>query len=144
MVDSYKPMKINVTMDPSVDLTHSALQIWDFYYAYRQAMNQHQNYQANVEIKIDYNLPYEHDAINVGWFYMPTRPIDIDKFDVVIVDAVHHHFEVCNQEMYNAVTSLDNCYYICGSYVDAQHPFHDKIIWTPKIFNTCSYWVTNS
>lgn len=133
--------KINVKIHPPCDLTHNALQIWDFFYAYRQYLNRHNNYNSDVEINISDSVDTPADAINVGWYYMPESIEDSDQFDIIIVDANQHHFEVSTECMYNAVKTNPKCFYVTGSYVDKNHEFYDKIIITPMAFNALGYFV---
>jgi hypothetical protein len=132
-------MKINVHIQ-SGDKHSSALQIFDFYYAYNQYQNKHNNYKATVEIQIGRTLEIEQDAINIGWFHMPTSQKDFEKFDIVMVDAGQHHLEVCTETMHQSITSLDNCYFVCGSYVDTDYLFYHKMIYCPNYLMCKDYF----
>lgn len=134
-------MKINVRLHPPCDQTHSSLQIWDFYHAYRQYLNRDHDYHNDVIIDIGQDVSPEKDAINVGWYYMPDVLEDPERYDLIIVDGQQHHLEVSTGCMFRAIKSRPNCYYVSGSYVDASHPFHHKILWTPMVFNNTDYLV---
>jgi hypothetical protein len=134
-------MKINIIVNSTdTALIDSPLQLWDFYYAYNQFLNRDQNYYSGLDITISPLGQTEPDAVNVGWFFMPENPVPTDKFDIVIVDAMHAQLEACSEAMYNAIVGADNCYYVSGSYLDLSHPLKNKIIWMPQDFNMLSYF----
>jgi hypothetical protein len=133
--------KINVKIQSQDDLTHNSLQIWDFFYSYRQYLNRHNNYDSDVDIRISSDIEIEADALNVGWYHMPNNITGSECFDLIIVDANQHHFEVSTECMYNAVKNNPKCFYVTGSYVDKNHELYNKLIITPMTFNTLSYFV---
>lgn len=114
----------------------ASLHIFDYFYAYMQSKNRNNNYKVDIDIKIGQNLYHDPEAINIGFFSMPHQTIQPDQFDLVIVDANHHHLEVCTQPMYDVFVAHDNCYMISGSYVDVDYPRADRIIFYPYIVMT--------
>jgi hypothetical protein len=132
--------RINVKIHPPCDSTHSSLQIWDFFHAYRQYLNRHNNYASDVDICISSDVEIDPAAINIGWYYMPDDITGSDCFDLIIVDAQNHHLEVSTECMYNAVKNKPNCFYVTGAYVNKDHEIYNKIILTPATFNTLAYF----
>jgi hypothetical protein len=135
-------MKIKIFVN---DDTYSALQIWNFYYAYRQALNHKSNYQSDIEIVFatGSDLEIDKSCVNVGWFYMPDS-IDssADQFDVIFVDNLHHPLEVCTEAMFEAIVHRPNCYLVSGAYVDPLHPYYNKIVRLTMWFIALGYYTS--
>jgi len=107
--------------------------MFDYYYAYTQSRNKHNNYQSDCEIKIGKHMPIEPGAINIGFYHMPRNKVDSDKFDFLIMDGGHHQLEVCTPEMYRAFVELENCYFLTGAKVVDDYPGADKMLSFPYI-----------
>jgi len=129
-------MKINVHLANKMNPDVTSLQLFDWYYAYTQFKNKHNDYKTNLSIKIGPDLPMDQDAINIGFYNLPKHPVEHEKFDLVILDANQHHLEFVNQEMYNAFINYNNCYLLSGVWVDPTYPRADKII-------TLSFFIMN-
>lgn len=125
-------MKILVHVADNTPVDSFSLQIFDRYFAYQQSKNRHNNYQAHCEIKIGRNMPLESDAVNIGFYYMPSAPVAAKNFDLVIVDGQMHHLEVCTGHMYQAFVENDNCYFLTGAVVDADYPRSNRILSFPN------------
>lgn len=121
-------MKILVHLDNNTSENSSSLQVFDYYYAYNQSRNKHNNYRADCEIKIGKNMSVEAGAINIGFYHMPKDPVNSDKFDFLIVDGGQHHLEVCTPEMYRAFVELENCYFLTAALVVDGYPGADKLL----------------
>jgi len=133
-------MKLNVVMFPPAQRYDCAMEIFDFYYAYRQYRNRDLNYCANLEINFSQDIKIDQNAINIAWYYMPEHIESYEKFDIVIVDNSQHHLEVATGAMLEAVRDMPNCYFTSGSLVETSYQHFDKIITSPMIYRTREYF----
>lgn len=132
-------MKINVKTN---DLqSHVMIDFFDIYYAYRQAQNRHQNYDADVEIVITDRADPVPSHINIAWYYKPDRFDPDQGFDLTIIDHMNHPFEVCTPTAFDLFRARSECYMLTGSYTTEQHPIHNRTIWTGMTFNILNPYV---
>lgn len=110
------------------------LQILDVYHGYLQWKNKNNNYQSDIEIQIGHNLEKTANSLDIGWYYMPEENIDPKEFDLNILDAGQHHFEVCVPSMYEAITNYKNCYFTHSSYTENTYPNFEKLIYCPNMW----------
>ena len=120
-------MKLNVYA--TQDLT--ALKIFDFYYAYKQAQNRTHGYQANIEINITNSPTPQPDAINIAMVYMPEQSIDniVNTFDLVLLDNQHHPLEICTDVIFQNIQQHSNCYFVNGARLVNNYPLSEKFIY---------------
>ena len=133
-------MKIIVHLCDNTPTNCTSLALFDYYYAYRQSANKNNNYQSDSEIFIGHNLDFVPDAINIAFYHMPTKPIQLGKFDFIIVDAGQHHLEVCTAEMHKAFVEIEECYFLTGSVVSNDYPKADKLIPFPYTLPLRDTW----
>lgn len=131
-------MKIRVKTDSPLD--SPGLQIWDIFYAYIQFINRKNGYKSDLDIKIGNDIDPESGSINVAWYHSPETIKTVKEFDLVLLDKGQHHLEVCTQAMFDLLSRHNNCYFICSSYVGVDHPWQNKIIWTPMMMNVMRYY----
>jgi len=132
-------MKINIKTH---GVSNSALDLWWFYSAYKQSQNKHQNYQSGVEICIDSVTDTQSTDINIGWYESPTAidSGDADDFDLIFVTCGQHHLEVCTETMYELIGTKPHCYFVTGSYLASDHPYHHKTVCAPMVLNAMAYY----
>lgn len=100
------------------------LQLFDRYYAFKQSFNA-PSYQANIQIEYG---PPRPDSLNIAFATMPSNSFcDFADYDFVFVDNAGEPLEVCTSYIIDII-SKQNVYFVCGAFLDQQHPMASKII----------------
>jgi hypothetical protein len=102
------------------------LQIFDRYYAYRQAVNAKNNYQSDVVI--EYGLP-SLDAVNIAFSDMPQIEFcNFNNYDLVFLGNSGEALEVSTPYVAECLDKYKNVYFVSGSFLDQTHWLNSKII----------------
>jgi len=102
------------------------LQIFDRYYAYRQAVNSKNKYQADIIIKYG---PPVMDAVNIAFASMPYREFcNFDNYDLVFLDNAGEALEIGTPYMAEALDKHKNVYFVSGAFLDQTHWLSPKVI----------------
>jgi hypothetical protein len=131
-------MKIRVHLETDAD--PASLQLFDFYYAYLQSQNRASDYYIDLDIKIGRDLALESDAVNIGFYHMPEKPVATERYDIILIDNDHHHVEVSTQHAYDAWKNHDNCYLLSGGFFNSDFVGREKIISFPFLVMTRDYF----
>ena len=119
-----KKIKVHVFSDSI------GLQIFDRYYAYRQAINADNNYMADVSI--EFGTP-EPGAFNIAFASMPEKQFcNFDNYDLILLDNSGEPLEVASVYIADCLIRYNHVYFITGACVDQTHWLSSKII-------TCSH-----
>jgi len=106
------------------------LQIFDRYYAYRQAINADNNYIADVSI--EFGTP-EPGAFNIAFAHMPEKQFcNFDNYDLILLDNAGESLEVASVYIADCLIRYKHVYFITGACVTQTHWLSSKII-------TCSH-----
>ena len=131
--------KINIHLVDGAQRDLTSMQLFDFYYAYCQFKNKHNNYTADIDIKIGNDLKLDPTALNIGFYNMPERPVDTSKFDFVLLNANGIAIDNVTQELHCALVNDDKCYLITTTYVADTHPLRNKLIYFPYFLHNRDY-----
>ena len=102
------------------------LQIFDRYYAYRQAVNAKNNYQSDVII--EYGPPIA-DAVNIAFASMPHREFcNFDNYDLVFLDNAGEPLEQSTPYIAECLDKYKNVYFVSGAFLDQTHWLYSKNI----------------
>jgi len=102
------------------------LQLFDRYYAYRQAVNAKHKYQSDVIIEYG---PPSSDAINIAFSSMPQHKFcNFDDYDLVFLDNAGEPLEVGTPYIAECLDKYKNVYFISGAFLDQTHRLDSKNI----------------
>jgi hypothetical protein len=102
------------------------LQLFERYYAYRQAVNAKYNYQSDVIIEYGPPIP---DAVNIAFSSMPSiKFCNFDDYDLVLLDNAGESLEVSTPYIAKCLNKYKNVYLISGAFLDQTHWLDPKNI----------------
>jgi hypothetical protein len=116
--------KINVVSEyPTI-----GLQVFDRYFAYRQSINQKNNYESDVDIVVSDQV--SSDCTNVLITYMPEAEVKFDDFDFVFLDNAGESIDTATPMMKQLIDKdVENkIYWLTGSLVDDNFKYAKKLI----------------
>jgi len=109
------------------------LQLFDRYYAYRQAVNAKNKYQSDVIVEYG---PPTSNAVNIAFSSMPKRNFcKFDDYDLVFLDNAGESLEVSTPYIAECLDKYKNVYFISGAFLDQTHWLDSKNI--PFNHNIC-------
>jgi hypothetical protein len=102
------------------------LQIFDRYYAYRQAVHAKNNYQSDVII--EYGPPILN-AVNIAFSNMPLSEFcNFNNYDLVFLCNAGEALEDSTPYMAECIDNYKNVYFVSGAFLDQTHWLHSKNI----------------
>ena len=113
----------------------------DALYAYYQSLSN------DSKAPFKFSITKNHDPgsdFNVLCLHMPEQgPFDLDHYDLILISNSSEPLKIANPTIHHWLTTLDNCYLLCNSYLASQHAHYDRVIWYPNNILDCSNIWTN-
>ena len=114
---------LNITIHDNCDSI--GLQFFDFYYAYQQSKSA--DFVSDVDI--EFNNTTRPDCINILFASMPESELDIDRYDLVLLDNADEPLSCTFTTTGEQLIQHDNVYVLANSIFPNNHPMHKKIIY---------------
>jgi len=135
-------MNIDVYAFQNKDLY--SLQIWEYFYSYKQ----YQSFPKEPAINVNFCKKYKHSnnlkILHLNFLDVKQFPKSaINNYDIILVDNDVEHLSTNDTTAIEFVNENKNVYFLVGSFVHNDHRISNKILTLPRDWFNCQNWYSN-